>query len=116
MQFVMDRLTDAGVISPLVYVLVLLGGVMSALSPCFVPVLTMFGGYVTGYARDTGKQPLRMAAAFTAGQAVTLAAVGRRRPAGENGSDRVHRLPTGSLCPGSDWRGYGSATARCAEV
>jgi cytochrome c-type biogenesis protein len=76
MQFITERLADAGTISVLVYVMVLLAGVVSALSPCFLPVLTMFGGYVTGYTQETGREPLRMAAAFTGGQAVTLAAVG----------------------------------------
>lgn len=76
MQFITEQLADAGAISLLVYVLVLLAGVVSALSPCFVPVLTMFGGYVTGYAKETTRQPLRMVAAFTGGQAVTLAATG----------------------------------------
>lgn len=76
MQYVIDQLNAAGTITPLVYALVLLGGIASALSPCFVPVLTMFGGYVGGYAKDSGKQPAGMAAAFTAGQALVLAVVG----------------------------------------
>lgn len=76
MHFIMDQLDAAAMMSPIVYMLVLLGGVASALSPCFVPVLAMFGGYVSGYAKDTAKQPLGMAAAFIAGQALTLAGVG----------------------------------------
>jgi cytochrome c-type biogenesis protein len=72
----MEQLSVTSGISPFVYLLILFGGVASALSPCFVPVLTMFGGYIGGYAQDQTRQPLRMALAFTFGQALTLAAVG----------------------------------------
>lgn len=44
--------------------------------PLFVPVLAMFGGYVSGYTKESNKQPAAMAAFFTLGQAVTLAIVG----------------------------------------
>ncbi len=76
MEYILERISAVGAISPLVYLLVLFGGVASALSPCFVPILTLFGGYIGGYAHDASKHPLRMAAAFTFGQALTLAAVG----------------------------------------
>lgn len=76
MQYVLQQLVAAGQVGPLVYGLVLLAGIVSALSPCFVPVLALFAGYVGGYARETNRQPLGMAAAFTLGQAVVLAGVG----------------------------------------
>jgi cytochrome c-type biogenesis protein len=76
MEYVMQQLVAAGSISPFVYLLVLLAGVASALSPCFVPVLAMFGGYVGGYAKEANRQPTGMAIAFTLGQALTLAIVG----------------------------------------
>ncbi|MBI2856861.1 MAG: sulfite exporter TauE/SafE family protein [Chloroflexi bacterium] len=76
MDYIIDKIGSAGLVSWLAYALVLLGGVVSALSPCFTPVLAMFGGYVGGYARDSERQPLRVSAAFTAGQAVTLAGLG----------------------------------------
>src|SRR2546427_2465591 len=58
------------------YVLVVVGGVASAISPCYVPVLAMFGGYVGGYAPETKPGGLRLALPFILGNAVTLAAVG----------------------------------------
>lgn len=76
MDFVMEQLSATATISPLVYLLVLLGGTVSALSPCFVPVLTMFGGYVGGYVKDSARYPLRMSIAFTSGQALTMAGMG----------------------------------------
>jgi len=76
MEYVMEQLSMAGGVSPVVYALVLLGGIASAVSPCFFPVLAMFGGYVGGYAQDPAKHPPRMALAFTIGQALTLAVVG----------------------------------------
>lgn len=76
MAYVMEQLSITSAISPLVYLLVLLGGLASALSPCFIPVLAMFGGYIGGYAQDQTRQPLRLAVAFTIGQALTLAVIG----------------------------------------
>ncbi len=76
MEFILAQLGAVGAISPLVYGLVLLGGIASALSPCFVPILTMFGGYIGGYAKDSSRHPAGMAAAFTLGQALTLAVMG----------------------------------------
>ena len=58
------------------YVLVVVGGVASAISPCYVPVLAMFGGYVGGCAPETKTGGLRLALPFILGNAVTLAAVG----------------------------------------
>jgi cytochrome c-type biogenesis protein len=76
MDWIMQHLEVAGGISPLVYLLVLLSGAASALTPCFMPVLAMFGGYISGYARDSSVQAPRMALAFTLGQALTLAMIG----------------------------------------
>ncbi len=46
MERIYDLMLSATQISPLIYALVLAGGMASALSPCYVPVLAMFGGYV----------------------------------------------------------------------
>lgn len=59
-----------------VYLLVILGGVASAISPCYVPVLAMFGGYVGGYAPVIKTGGIRLAIPFVLGNAVTLAVVG----------------------------------------
>jgi len=64
-------------ISPWVYFLVAAGGVASGISPCFVPVLTMFGGYVGGYASDDKRTGgLRLAVPFVLGNAITLGLAG----------------------------------------
>lgn len=70
MEFLADQLSAAGAISAPVYLLVLLAGVASALSPCFVPVLALFGGYIGGYTAGTAASPPRLTAAFTLGQAL----------------------------------------------
>jgi cytochrome c-type biogenesis protein len=73
---VYELLTSATQLSPSVYLLVLAGGVVSALSPCYVPVLAMFGGYVGGYARQRSTRGLRLALPFVLGTALPLALVG----------------------------------------
>ena len=76
MQQLYEVLGSTAQISPWVYFLVMIGGVASAISPCYVPVLSMFGGYVGGYAPETKTGGLRLALPFILGNAVTLAAVG----------------------------------------
>ena len=71
-----EMLGSTAQLSPWVYLLVMFGGVASAISPCYVPVLAMFGGYVGGYAPETKTGGLRLALPFILGNAVTLAAVG----------------------------------------
>ncbi|MBI2087886.1 MAG: cytochrome c biogenesis protein CcdA [Deltaproteobacteria bacterium] len=71
-----EALGSATQISPWVYLLVAAGGVASGISPCYVPVLTMFGGYVGGYARHQKTAGLALALPFVMGNAVTLGAVG----------------------------------------
>jgi len=71
-----EALGSATQISPWVYLLVAAGGVASGISPCFVPVLTMFGGYVGGYAQSSKAAGLRLALPFVLGNAATLAVVG----------------------------------------
>jgi cytochrome c-type biogenesis protein len=76
MQHLYEVLGSTTQLSPWVYVLVLLGGVASAISPCYVPVLTMFGGYVGGYARNEKTSGFGLALPFVLGNVVTLALVG----------------------------------------
>lgn len=63
-------------LSPGVYILVLAAGTASALSPCYVPVLAMFAGYVGGNAGESRATGLHLAIPFVGGNAVTLALVG----------------------------------------
>jgi cytochrome c-type biogenesis protein len=76
MQHLYETLGSTTQLSPWVYILVLLGGVASALSPCYMPVLTMFGGYVGGYARRERASSFVLAILFVLGNVVTLALVG----------------------------------------
>jgi len=76
MQQLYEMLGSTTQLSPWIYVLVTFGGVASAISPCYVPVLAMFGGYVGGYAPATKTGGLRLALPFVLGNAVTLAVVG----------------------------------------
>lgn len=76
MQHLFEVLGAAKELSPLVYLLVALGGVASAISPCYVPVLAMFGGYVSGYAKEKKTGGLSLALPFVLGNAITLAIVG----------------------------------------
>lgn len=76
MEQLYDALQSATRLSSWVYLLVAGGGIASALSPCYVPVLTMFAGYVGGYARGQKTSGLALALPFVMGNAVTLAAVG----------------------------------------
>jgi cytochrome c-type biogenesis protein len=76
MQQLYEMLGSTAQLSPWIYLLVTLGGIASAISPCYVPVLTMFGGYVGGYASVSKTGGLRLALPFVLGNAVTLAVVG----------------------------------------
>lgn len=76
MQQLYEALGSTTQISLWAYLLVTLGGVASAISPCYVPVLTMFGGYVGGYASTNKTGGFRLALLFVLGNAVTLAAAG----------------------------------------
>lgn len=71
-----EALGSATQVSPWVYLLVAAGGVASGISPCFVPVLTMFGGYVGGYAQGSRSAGVWLAIPFVLGNAVTLALTG----------------------------------------
>ncbi len=76
MQQLYEALASTTRLSPWVYLLVTAGGVASAISPCYVPVLAMFGGYVGGYAQGNKVGGLRLAVPFVFGNTVTLAVIG----------------------------------------
>jgi cytochrome c-type biogenesis protein len=76
MQQLYEAIGSTTQLSRWVYLLVMTGGIASAISPCYVPVLTMFGGYVGGYAQRERSSSLVLAILFVLGNAVTLALVG----------------------------------------
>ncbi|MBI2874544.1 MAG: sulfite exporter TauE/SafE family protein [Firmicutes bacterium] len=80
MDFLLQRLAGIDA-SGAIYLLVLAGGTATALTPCFIPILVMFSGYVGSYGGKTGVSGggawgLGLAASFTAGSALTLAMLG----------------------------------------
>jgi cytochrome c-type biogenesis protein len=76
MEFIYEGLAGLEAISPYLYLLVFLGGVISALSICYVPILVMFGGYMSGHAKDGTDKALRISISFTLGMMVTSAVIG----------------------------------------
>lgn len=76
MQSIYELLSSTPQLSPWVYALVIAGGIASAISPCYVPVLAMFGGYVGGYSQGNKVEGIRLALPFVLGNAVTLAVAG----------------------------------------
>jgi cytochrome c-type biogenesis protein len=76
MDFIYEGLAGLEAISPYVYLLVLLGGVASALSICYVPILVMFSSYMGGRAQEGEGKALRITMSFTVGMMVTSAVIG----------------------------------------
>jgi cytochrome c-type biogenesis protein len=76
MEFIYEGLAGLETISPYVYLLVLLGGVVSAVSICYVPILVMFSGFTSGHAREGVGKALGMTTSFTIGMMITSAIIG----------------------------------------
>ena len=76
MQHLYEALGATTQLSPWVYLLIMAASIASAISPCYMPVLTMFGGYVGGYARSEKTSGLGLALPFVLGNVITLALVG----------------------------------------
>lgn len=76
MTFIYEGLAGLEAMSLYVYLLVLLGGIVSALSICYVPILVMFGGYMTGHAQEGTGKALRITTSFTVGMIITSAIIG----------------------------------------
>lgn len=74
--YVLKSLASLGGLSAFTYVLVFLGGVASALSPCYSPILIMFGAYTGGYAGGRKTAALSIAVPFIAGTVITLSLFG----------------------------------------
>lgn len=76
MYHLYNLLASTTELSPWVYGLIFVGGLVSAMSPCYIPILAMFAGYVGGYAGQCRTAGLELALPFVAGNAVTLALAG----------------------------------------
>ncbi len=58
MNFIYEGLASLVTVSPYVYLLVFLGGMVSAVSVCYIPILVMFSGYMGGRAKETNNNPI----------------------------------------------------------
>jgi cytochrome c-type biogenesis protein len=76
MNFIYEGLAGLETLSPYVYLLVLLGGAISAVSICYVPILVMFSGYMSGHAQEGTGKALRITVGFTVGMMITSAVIG----------------------------------------
>jgi cytochrome c-type biogenesis protein len=108
MDFIYERLAGLETISAYVYLLVLLGGVASALSICYVPVLVMFSSYMGGRAHEGVGKALRITTSFTIGMVITSAVIGVVAAfLGNSIMKLFHRVRIGRMDTGSDWDCYG---------
>lgn len=62
--------------TPLVYLLVFLGGLLTSLSPCILAMIPVIIGYVGGYGGMTGRRGFLFSLVFVLGLAVTFAVLG----------------------------------------
>jgi cytochrome c-type biogenesis protein len=76
MTFIYEGLAGLEAMSPYVYLLVFLAGIASALSICYVPILVMFGGYMSNRAHEGTGKALRLTMSFTIGMIITSAIIG----------------------------------------
>jgi cytochrome c-type biogenesis protein len=76
MDFIYEGLAGLEGISPYVYLVVFLGGVVSAVSICYVPSLVMFSSYIGSRADEGTGKAVAFTANFTLGMMVTSAVAG----------------------------------------
>jgi cytochrome c-type biogenesis protein len=74
MEFIYEGLTNLEGISAFVYLLVFLGGVVSAVSICYIPVLVMFSGYMGGRAKEKNNNSIIIG--FITGMVIMSAILG----------------------------------------
>ncbi|MBU7006457.1 cytochrome c biogenesis CcdA family protein [Phosphitispora fastidiosa] len=68
-----------GAISPLSFLIVFFGGIITSISPCILTMIPVIVGYIGGYGGAEGKSRIRgfaMSAAFVLGMSVTFSAFG----------------------------------------
>jgi cytochrome c-type biogenesis protein len=76
MEFIYEGLAGLESINFFVYFLVLMGGVLSAISVCYIPILIMFGGYMGKHSSEGNGKTLRITWSFVLGMIITSAIVG----------------------------------------
>ncbi|WP_379131014.1 cytochrome c biogenesis CcdA family protein [Paenibacillus sp. sgz500958] len=70
------QFTISGGISASVYILVFVGGIVSAVLACYLPVLAMFAGYVQRGAAGDRRKAIRISINFILGMVVTSLLIG----------------------------------------
>ncbi|MDF0727730.1 cytochrome c biogenesis protein CcdA [Cytobacillus sp. S13-E01] len=76
MEIVYEGLAGIETASFFVYFLVLLGGILSAISVCYIPILIMFGGYMGKHSNEGKGKALRITWSFVLGMMITSAVMG----------------------------------------
>lgn len=76
MEFIYEGLAGLESVSVFVYLLVLLGGILSAISVCYIPILIMFGGYMGKHSNEGKGKALRITWSFVFGMMITSAVMG----------------------------------------
>ncbi len=74
--FILENLGALSDLSIVIYGLIFLGGIATALSPCYTPILIMFGSYVGGFPGTRKKAMLSVALPFAGGTVLALGVVG----------------------------------------
>jgi cytochrome c-type biogenesis protein len=76
LDFIYEGLAGLESANIYIYSLVLLGGIISAVSVCYIPILVMFGGYMGGHANEGQGKALRSTWSFVLGMMITSAVMG----------------------------------------
>jgi cytochrome c-type biogenesis protein len=75
-DFVYSQLIGIESITLVVYLAVLLAGIFSAVSPCYIPILVFYNGFISAYAKENRKKAILMTLVFVLGMAITSAIIG----------------------------------------
>jgi cytochrome c-type biogenesis protein len=76
MEFVYEQLIGIESITLVVYFAVLIGGIFSAVSPCYIPILIFYNGFITAFAKENRRKAILMTLFFVLGMAITSAVLG----------------------------------------
>ncbi|MFZ3579077.1 cytochrome c biogenesis CcdA family protein [Virgibacillus sp. DJP39] len=76
MEFIYEGLAGLESVGIFVYFLVLIGGILSAISVCYIPILIMFGGYMGKHSNEGKGKTLRITWGFVLGMMLTSAIMG----------------------------------------
>jgi cytochrome c-type biogenesis protein len=75
-DFVYSQLIGIESITLVVYFAVLIAGIFSAVSPCYIPILVFYNGFISAYAKENRKKAILMTLVFVLGMAITSAIIG----------------------------------------